>query len=435
MTLGDRNRKSQPIILPSLLSPKFSGLSLFTFLLFLVAPITSVVVVSQVKGATPGLLLALSLPLLSIAYRGLLVPFFKHLAIFFFLAFLLTTFSQVTFVAGAPYPESVAIINVGYWGEFSSSLLTQGLYLLAGVSVFLFVFNYYDRTWINPILLGGILLSTFGMIEFFAYTFWGLRIDYFSNRQFGLESDSIASARQLFEFSGRTLMRLKSLTGEPSMYSLSIFPYTVIAISFKRYFCAAFFALSLLLSTSASGVLMVGMFIILSALFGLSPEDAFSKRVMLIIATVVVSSAIVIVFRELIVFFLVSRATVEDYSSINRLDSFLSTYKYWKELPLWGNLFGVGWGAVRASDFFSTLLVNTGLVGLSIWVVLWIRPLFARGRMLRSPISYGVVAVFLTMLIAIPEYSYLPPWILLGLAWRQQAVNKIQITRNERGCQ
>jgi hypothetical protein len=89
-------------------------------------------------------------------------------------------------------------------------------------------------------------------------------------------------------------------------------------------------------------------------------------------------------------------------------------------MSVFEKLFGIGFGTVRSTDFISTLLVNTGIIGLLIFLFIFLRPLIGGNYGIDVYLRTSLVFLFICMLLAVPEFSFLTVWFVLGFAYRQK---------------
>src|SRR5699024_3619262 len=128
---------------------------------------------------------------------------------------------------------------------------------------------------------------------------------------------------------------------------------------------------------------------------------------------------------------IIQKLSAESVSGMTRLDNFISSVLFWLDAPLPTQLFGLGFGYVRSTDLFSTLLVNNGLVGLAIMVIAFGYPILALGTStkqfgLRCALSVIVVSLF----TSIPEFAYLSIWLFLGIAYNYTTSKHDPITQH-----
>src|SRR5699024_6798385 len=96
------------------------------------------------------------------------------------------------------------------------TLFSQSLYLLAAILAFLFVRQWYHKSWDSYIFVGILLLVAYGFYEVFYYWITGTSGDFISNRTFNF--GCWGSSTHIIDLAGLSMLRMKSLTGEASMF-------------------------------------------------------------------------------------------------------------------------------------------------------------------------------------------------------------------------
>ncbi|MCI0557624.1 MAG: hypothetical protein MN733_03955, partial [Nitrososphaera sp.] len=85
---------------------------------------------------------------------------------------------------------------------------------------------------------------------------------------------------------------------------------------------------------------------------------------------------------------------------------------------LFTQVFGVGNGYVRSTDFFSTILVNLGVVGLILTTWIFVYPVLKLDNTeAEVGLKAALLTMFITLMVAVPEYTILPLSLFLGIAY------------------
>jgi hypothetical protein len=388
----------------------------------LVLPITSVLVIPFVQGTTPGFMLALMvpavLPLLT-RHAGQRYYLWMMASLLVVLGFaaasqLSLAFSGVSYLSGVrlvdPHDPSVML---------RSSLFTQTLYLLAALSTFCFVAHFYRRAWDRYIFAGVLLLAGYGLYEWVFYLLTGTSGDFLSNRTFGDGAAGSGSLFQTIALGPVKLQRVKSLTGEPSMYAFTVLPFWIYALHTGRRRTALVLLATLLLSTSTTAVLGILAYLAFR-FFTYGPTD---RGVLAVVASSLVAFALFSeTFLAVLDNLILAKLAMETFSGLDRFDSLSSSIRFFMEAPLPVQLVGIGFGYIRSIDMFGTLLVNTGILGFLLFSSLFLAPLFLLGRTSEERgLKAAVLVIYVTMMIAVAEYMYLPVWLFLGMAYRTLA--------------
>lgn len=385
----------------------------------LVLPMTSVLVFPWVQGTTPAYLMAfLSLPLMLFSAR--IKEIRRYLMIVLFIAigyitlnllsqFFLSLYGDLE-LATLPLVES---LNYSKTLVFRSTLFTQTLYLCAGLLTFLFVRQWYRPEWDRYIFGGILLLVAYGFYEVLFFWLTGTNGDFLSNRVFNEQHPG--SLFQTIQVSGITTQRMKSLTGEPSMFAFTVLPYWIYALHTKRYYIGGILTLALFLSTSTTAILGMGLYAVLLVLSGrIDTKYVVAAFVAGGLMIAVNFQAFFALFNRLIL----RKLSAESISGSTRLSNLVDCTTFWWDVPLPTKIFGLGFGYIRSTDFFSSLLVNNGIVGLFILLCVFGYPVLALGSSSKEfGLKCALVIIAITMLASVPEFAYLPVWLFLGISY------------------
>lgn len=391
-------------------------------------PITSVLLIPSIQGTTIGYVLAfMSLGLVPFIskYRNNVARFFGTFSLVFIVFLLLQLLAQF-FLANSRTVDFSSVILVdpyNYEYLFKNTLVTQSLYIVAAFLTFSFVRTFYSENWDKFLFIGAVLLASYGFYEFFSYFFTGTNNDFLTNRTF--TDDWTGSSFQLMYIGPYTFMRLKSLTGEPSMYALTIIPFWLYAIGTNRKKTAILLLISLCLSTSSTAVLAMVIFLF-TKLKNIKNNILFWYFTVFgaLIASITIGFSRIYEFLDVA---LLQKIQLQNQSGISRITNLNNHINFFTELPFFNKLFGVGFGYVRSTDLFSTLLVNNGLVGIILFSMLFIYPIFKLGKSQRSGnIKLIIFTLYLILMVSVSEFAYLTTWVFLGIAYNQLLKEKIQ---------
>jgi len=257
-----------------------------------------------------------------------------------------------------------------------------------------------------------------GLAEWFAFLINGTTFDFLSNRTFGEGKEGSGSLVQTIGFLGHSLLRLKSLTGEPSMYALTVFPYMVFSFANRARKAGSLFFLTLLLSTSTSAFL--GFFVIGLLLIGVY-KKGFGLKFTYFIFSMFFTVGTYILFKDTVYSMIFQKLALENTSGIDRFFNFYSSFVFWNDSGALIKLFGIGWGTIRSTDMLTTLLVNTGILGLLGWVIFFLAPMMNIQKSDKPTfiLFLGMIAVLIMLLVSISEYSYLTTWMFLGIIYNK----------------
>lgn len=391
----------------------------------LVLPISSILVLPFLQGTTPAYLLALFLilPPISFLLMGLdAASRFYRTLLYLVLAFLAyTAVAQLALDAvDLWHLSSIPLVDPSDKSiVLRRTLVTQSLYLLAAACTFVFVRMFYRPSWDRYLLTGATLLALYGIYEvaFFAAT--GTSGDFLTNRTFG-GGWWTGSYFQTIAIGPLVMQRLKSLTGEPSMYAFTVLPFWIYCIHMHRVWLGSLLLLTLLLTTSTTAVLGLVLYV-LFRLLRYGPRDRFalgSLVVGLLVALAVLTGSEFAsdAFKKV----LAAKLSLQTDSGLARFQSFRDGMDAFFAAPVMTQLFGFGFGYARSTDMLSTIFINIGAVGFVATVIAFFYPAFALGSGYRNDgLRAALMVVFATMMISVPEFSYLSTWLFLAIAYRQ----------------
>ncbi|MFB9128434.1 hypothetical protein E2553_09445 [Paraburkholderia dipogonis] len=421
-----------------------SHADLYYFIWAFAMPVTSVLIMPSVQGTTLGYLMCfLSLPV-ALACAGTSRSRYVNLLIvaalvwtFFFLASQLAD-SALTY---EPDLTKVVLIDNNDVSTFvlRKSLFTQTIYLAAVVLYASYVYIFYKPSWQQWLLASAAIFAAYGIYEVIYFIVMGRPGDFISNRGYGAdfanngvtkpEGAATGTSIQRIDIAGLTVQRLKSLTGEPSMYAMSMFPFWVYfnAMS-KRRLPVWIIGASLVMSTSSTAFIgYVVYFLIRLRKIRFHPIKFLAGALVLFVVAYLASDYIGDLFQQMVV----DKLDGTNVSGAERSDLFHDSVGMWASGSLANQLFGVGFGYIRSTDLFSTLLVNAGVVGLALVSVLILYPAFkldwsTEGTALRQ----CCVTTWVMMMISVPEFSYLAPWTFVAIAYARVRADKLAARRS-----
>jgi hypothetical protein len=424
MNVYDMARTGQPA--PSI--HPYVALLAFSF------PVTSFLLIPSIQGTTPGYLLALGLlvPLVSYYVMGPALAS-RFYATLFILSSLVVAYICIGqfLLAIAPPPDAVSFYRMPLMDArdtkmvLRGSLFTQSVYLLAALCVFSLFRNAYTRSWDHYVMMGVVLLGAYGVYELLFFLATGGNGDFLTNRTFGADNETPGSLFQTLMIGPIEMLRLKSLTGEPSMYAFTILPFWIYALHNGYRRLHWFLLATLVLSTSTTAFLGLAVYALIRlALRG--TRDVW--LILAILAAVMVfvlmwlygNETVEKVFRMIVG----DKLTAQDDSGSARLANATAVMSVYSTLWWPSQLFGIGFGYVRSTDFMTTLLINTGLFGLIAYTALFAIPVFRLGRSSREiGLRCALAVIYLTSMVSVPEFAYLSSWVVLGIAYHALAAN------------
>lgn len=301
---------------------------------------------------------------------------------------------------------------------FRSTHVTQAMYLVMSFLVYLFVKYYTDKSVVKFIYYGLRILCLYGIYEIAYFQLTGTTGDFLTNRTFA-DTEGSGSLSQMMTIAGFNVLRMKSLTGEPSMFAFTVFPFWVLTHVLNRKFDNALllFCLLLTFSTTAYGAILffhIGWFFYrkkykrliyilgLLLLFLVSLQiDPIREKAQNVYETV---------FE--------SKLGASSGSGQSRSKWVTRHSTYWATLDPAHQLFGIGFGYIRSTDFLTTILVNCGLIGLLTFSGFFFKEMFKPkipDRDLHFCYLIGLVGLFFILMLTVPEFGYPSMWIYLAL--------------------
>ena len=380
--------------------------------------ITSLIIFPQIKGTTPAYVLALFsvFPLVFFS-RKISVKFFLLTGVTVLIiitSFLISQGFIRLYSFDKNLPSEVIFISEDSSLFFKTSFFTQLLYLIACFIIFYFVILVYDPYRHDKyIYTGTIVLLIYGFYEILYFQLTGDYGDILTNRVFG--EKGLGSALQSITIGGFSTQRFKSLTGEPSMYVFSVFPVFIYAYENGKRKLAYIILLSLMLTFSTTFLLGISIFILVKFIRkGFQDKFVFYTTILVTVGIAFFYSKIYSIIEQLVI----KKVQGTNISGSERTAFFLNHLNYFSEFPFPLKLFGLGFGYVRSTDFFSTLLVNVGIIGFLGYSLLFFYPIIKLKRTKRqTALKVILFFIYLASLISVPEFSYPSTWLFLGISY------------------
>lgn len=397
-------------------------LSQYVALLTFFAPITSILIVPSVQGTTPGYILSfLTLPVALWIGGRRRDTYLNTILIVVFIWLIFFVVSQLYGLYGAIriFGTDVVLIDPSDTSiVLRGSLFTQSVYLFVVAMYGAFVFSFYTPEWDRWLCYGVAFLAFYGCYEFVFFMLFHESGDFLSNRMFGEDMGATGSAVQTMTIADVWLTRVKSLTGEPSMYAFTMMPFLFYAYAMRwRLWVRIAMTVSVVLTASTSALMASLVAIGVSAMHGRVRLRVIGYVLGVVALALILNYEFVM---DLIDQMVLAKALGENFSGSDRSDTFGAMLDFWSELEPAAQIIGVGFGYVRSTDFFSTLLVNCGVLGVVGFVLLFLYPIIRLGCDTRSiALKQCLLSTMVVMLVSVPEYAYLAPWTFLAIAYRE----------------
>ncbi|HHB2167330.1 MULTISPECIES: hypothetical protein [Bacillus cereus group] len=397
----------------------------------LVIPVTSVLVVPGIQGTIPGYIFSFLLifALLVCKLDSSKINTFKDMFVFTYIFIIMILISQlINGTINIPSLERVILVNkLDINTEiFRGSLFTQSLYLIPCIILFCFIKNYYSKDWEKYIFWGIGIYAIFGLYEFFYYIIFNEFGDFLTNRNFG-EHETIRLGNQLMTIAGFTFQRINGLALEPSMFAFTVLPFWIYSIHTKRKRLSLILLCSLLLTASTTAFIGIILYYCYAILKSNQLRNFFIFTFGLLVILLFWDYVYAILDKTIF-----QKMFMKTESGIDRSNFFMEHLSYFQDSSFLTKLFGIGFGYVRSTDFFTTILVNNGIVGFCLFSLLFAYPLFTLKNSYKNMgIKMALVVIYTTMMVSIPEFSFLSTWLFLGIAYKEVFnQNKVYIESN-----
>jgi hypothetical protein len=377
-----------------------------------VMPLTTFLIVPKIQGTTPANVMAL----LSLGIFGCSKRYLQNglmIAAAFFTFYIV---SQVGLLAnGVMSLKQLELIEpLPRSPVFRLTAATQGLYFLACLATFLFVRVYFRRSWMPYIFAGAGLLVIYGLYEWTFFFVFKKTGDFLGNRVFVSAGETHpGSWSQTMVVGSATLLRVKSITGEPSFFATVAVPYLALAVTSRRYILAGGLTLALLLSFSTSAYLGI-IFTLGYIVYARGSLDR--KIVAATCAALAVLAGLQAIFPKTFSWMFAEKLLGHSTSGERRWFEVIYPLRYFSELPLINQLFGIGFGTTYERTL--RVLIDLGLLGLALYVLFFAWPLL---RLPSKPsligIKAAVAALMFYYMTGVGEIFYPSAWMFLGLAY------------------
>ncbi|MBE9585872.1 hypothetical protein IM792_15555 [Mucilaginibacter sp. JRF] len=393
-------------------------------LMMLFFPLTSFLVIPTIPGTTVinvmALLLLFVIPLASLKENKF--EFFKEVSIFFAVILAMSFLSQFTnLVTNLKLIKSLIMINRNDYTKtfYRQSHITQTLPLIVGFVIYAYVKYFPNKTLLNYIFWGLRILCFYALYEFLFYVATGQNGDFVTNRTFG-ESEKSASLFQTVSLGGMGLMRVKGYTGEPSMFVFTVFPFWVLSYALDRKFDTMLFLICLVLTFSTTSYACMLIFFSFWVIYKRQIHIFYYMCLGIIVVCFILQlDKMQHLFDSIYEFVFAGKLQGESSSSKERSNGFTTHLAFWADLNGVSQAVGIGFGYVRSTDFFSTIILNNGFIGFFVfsWFVLKNLWLKIPVRIVSICYKMGLGLVYLIMMATVPEFAYPSLWIYIALGF------------------
>jgi hypothetical protein len=124
--------------------------------------------------------------------------------------------------------------------------------------------------------------------------------------------------------------------------------------------------------------------------------------------------------------FILDKAMGENTSGATRSALFANSMDIFAHGSIVQQLFGHGFGYIRSTDGFSTLLVNVGVLGMLAYLVFSLYPFlkFPWNTEYRKALLLGTITTIVTGFVSVSEFYFFHTWFFTALAWHELYVEK-----------
>jgi hypothetical protein len=393
-----------------------------------VMPVTGTVLIPSVQGTIPAYLMAfasLGLVLLRLRHGEIpnaVVSYFKALGGVLLLWLFLMVASQLNLIISGrsdfmgvnlTEPDDPKIV-------FRTTIFTQSLYFFACVMVGLYFRYFFRENWMRYVLWGAYFLAAYGIYEWTYYAIFHHPGDFLVNRSYG-ENEHSASWSQGINFGGLELLRIKSTLGEPTFFTAVCLPFLFIALDYRKTVLVAMLVFSALFSTSTACYICFSTCLFIKSVW----SGRVNFRFLALLAVVAgFLATIAVVFPDNFYGMFEDKFSGNNFSGKSRLDSAEGLKALLLSFDAGNWLFGIGFGGAYLS-VFNGLVVNTGIVGLCVYVYLIFKPaIFLPIQHGSEGLKMAMVALIILSSLSLSELFIPTTWMFLALAHRRLALQR-----------
>jgi hypothetical protein len=389
----------------------------------IVMPVTGTVLLPSVQGTIPAYMLALGSGLLiflkirSGEISPAIIEYGKAFLYVFLLWLLLLAGSQLGLLVSDRHdfrgasmidPNDNTII-------LRATLFTQSLYLLACVMIALYFRYFFQASWMRYVYWGGFLLAGYGIYEWTFFLVFHQTGDFLVNRTFG---DHPASWSQPISFGGIQLLRIKSTLGEPTFFAAVVIPYFYLAMDGGEILLSSLLLFAALFSTSTACYIALGASLFIKSFWSGRVQWKFLG---LLGVVALFLGALALLFPDTFQSMFLDKFNGDNNSGAMRIDSTASKNDLYRSFTIPNWIFGVGFGYSYMS-IYDALLVNTGVIGLGVFLWMFIRPLiFLPARPGYEGHKAGLLGILIMCGLSLSELFLPTTWMFLGLAYYKLA--------------
>lgn len=394
----------------------------------LVMPITGTVLIPSIQGTIPAYMMAFA-SLIFVALRlhngeapKAVVSYLKALGAVVLLWLFLMAASQLWLMASGrtdfmgvnlTEPDDPKVL-------FRTTIFTQSLYFFACVLVALYFRYFFREEWMRYVLWGGYFLAIYGIYEWAYYLVFHKSGDFLVNRTFG-EAEHSASWSQGINFGGIELLRIKSTLGEPTFFTSVCLPFLFLSLDYRKKLLTALLVFCALFSTSTACYICVSICLFIKSVWTGRINFLYIALLGLVLAFL---GGMAVFFPDNFNGLFGDKFAGNNFSGKSRFDSAEGLKALLLSFDAGNWLFGIGFGGAYLS-VFNGLLVNTGLIGLGVFLYLIFKPaIFLPIRPESEGLKMAMIALIILSSLSLSELFIPTMWMFLALAHRRLAIVK-----------
>lgn len=394
-------------------------------------PLTTLLIVPSVQGTIPAYALAFaSVFLVILSHNGgersaQRIQYFTIIVMMAGIWFLLLCGSQLAHLISGRHDFGDMFLNSQEDTRvlFRPVIFTQTLYLSACLFIALFFRFFFREEWMRYVLWGAWFLAIYGIYEWLYYLVFKQTGDFIANRTYGVE-ERTGSWSQIIQLGPFSLLRIKSTYGEPSFFSAAVIPYLFLALDNKRNWLSAALLFCTVFSTSTSAYIA---FPFAFLLYTFLRKKLTLSIVLVLLFFVAAFVALYCIFPETFEGMFTNKFGGQNDSGEVHRNTAEAMSETVSTFSILNRIFGIGFGYYYGS-VVTTILVNTGWIGLAVYCFAFLKPaILLRPETGSLGLKVGVASLFFLYLINVSELFLPTTWMFLGLAyWRldQQRLEK-----------
>jgi hypothetical protein len=393
-------------------------------------PVTGTVLIPSVQGTTPAYMMAFgSLIFVLLRLRNgdapkAVVSYFKALGGIVLLWLFLMAASQLWLMltgrvdfkgVNLTEPDDPKVL-------FRTTIFTQSLYFFACVFVALYFRYFFREHWMRYIFWGAYFIAVYGIYEWAFYLIFHRSGDFMVNRTFGADQNS-ASWSQGVNFGGVELLRIKSTLGEPSFFIAVCIPFLFLALDYRIKWLTRLLVFCALFSTSTGCYICVSICLFIKSIWTGRINFRILGLLLLILAFI---GGIAVLFPDNFTSMFEDKLSGQNFSGKVRIDGMISVKALLLSFDTGNWLFGLGFGDAYLGIFYG-LVVNTGLIGLAVFLYVLLKPIIFLPVAYKSEgLKMALIALSILSAISLSELFIPTTWMFFGLAHRRLALLKLE---------